>query len=164
LSPQGVKAARAAFPNVEFAAHDIVDKRLDRRFDVVVCSEVLEHVDDQALLVERLADCLLPGGLLVITTPNGRLWQRYSSKPEFRPQPIEKWIRPRQLCSLLSPHGEVVEHDTFFFDWDHDGTFRILNAHILHRLHLRKPLQDAAGRRGWGLYQLIITRVSEAGN
>lgn len=47
------------------------------RYDVVLCTEVLEHVENWAALVKNAARCLVPGGYLVLTcagrgrTPHG---------------------------------------------------------------------------------------------
>ena len=46
------------------------------RFDVVVCSEVLEHVAEPKRVLEGIAAVLAPGGGGVITVPAG---QRYWS-------------------------------------------------------------------------------------
>lgn len=45
---------------------------LDRRFDVVVCCEVIEHLDDVMLdkVSTALSQLLRPGGRLYLTTPN----------------------------------------------------------------------------------------------
>lgn len=42
------------------------------RFDVVVCSEVLEHVVDPQKVLNGIAAVLAPGGLCVITVPAGQ--------------------------------------------------------------------------------------------
>jgi 2-polyprenyl-6-hydroxyphenyl methylase/3-demethylubiquinone-9 3-methyltransferase len=44
-----------------------------KRFDVVVASEVVEHVADLGLFVHRCAECVKPGGLMVVTTINRTL-------------------------------------------------------------------------------------------
>jgi len=41
------------------------------RFDVVLLGEVIEHVAYPERLLRDLADLLVPGGILVLTTPNG---------------------------------------------------------------------------------------------
>ena len=44
----------------------------DDHFDVVIASELLEHVADPAPMLEEIARVLRPGGLLWATTPHGR--------------------------------------------------------------------------------------------
>jgi SAM-dependent methyltransferase len=41
----------------------------DNRFDVVLCTEVLEHVQDLGQMLGELFRVLAPGGILVVTTP-----------------------------------------------------------------------------------------------
>lgn len=38
-------------------------------YDAIVCLDVLEHVPDPASLVEKLARCLKPGGILIVSAP-----------------------------------------------------------------------------------------------
>lgn len=50
----------------------------DRAFDVVVASEVVEHVKEDRASVERLCALLRPGGVLVCTAPaHPWLWSRH---------------------------------------------------------------------------------------
>jgi 2-polyprenyl-3-methyl-5-hydroxy-6-metoxy-1,4-benzoquinol methylase len=44
-------------------------ERLGRRFDQIVCLEVIEHLLDDHTLIVKLASCLNPGGQLLLTTP-----------------------------------------------------------------------------------------------
>lgn len=46
----------------------------DHSFDTVVCSEVLEHVDNDHALLEEIQRVLQPGGTLVLTTPHQGLF------------------------------------------------------------------------------------------
>jgi ubiquinone biosynthesis O-methyltransferase len=52
----------------------------DGSFDVVVCSEVIEHVDHPGNVLSEINRVLVPGGVLVLSTPNTKsyyvkLWQ-----------------------------------------------------------------------------------------
>ena len=42
-----------------------------QKYSAVVCSEVLEHLNQPHLLVRTLYQCLAPDGVLVVTVPNG---------------------------------------------------------------------------------------------
>lgn len=46
------------------------------KYDVVVASEVVEHVDEQDLFVKVCVKCLKPGGLIFITTFN-KTWMSW---------------------------------------------------------------------------------------
>ena len=60
---------RKLFPDIDFfAAADFNLLPVCGAFDGVVCSEVIEHVEDDAALVRGLLE--IPRGILVMTTPN----------------------------------------------------------------------------------------------
>ena len=46
----------------------------DDEFDLVWCSEVIEHLSSPASTVAEFKRVLKPGGVLVMTTPNNKLW------------------------------------------------------------------------------------------
>ena len=72
----GVDIAPEAFPpvghpNVRFVAGDLRALPVGaRRFDVVLCFEAIEHVDDNEAVVRELERVLADDGLLVVSTPN----------------------------------------------------------------------------------------------
>ena len=49
----------------------------DAHFDVVWCSEVIEHLRDPAATIAELRRVTKPGGLMVLTTPNSWFWLSY---------------------------------------------------------------------------------------
>jgi 2-polyprenyl-3-methyl-5-hydroxy-6-metoxy-1,4-benzoquinol methylase len=46
----------------------------DSSFDVVFCSEVIEHMTSPEILVSEIKRVLKPGGRLVLSTPNSAFW------------------------------------------------------------------------------------------
>jgi 2-polyprenyl-3-methyl-5-hydroxy-6-metoxy-1,4-benzoquinol methylase len=63
--------SRNPFTNARFKVHNLADEPLGEKFDLIICSEVLEHLENPGPLVQAMAGGLEPGGLLVITVPNG---------------------------------------------------------------------------------------------
>ncbi len=75
-SDSGLNHARERLPGVklvvfDFAATEGAPAELRGWASHVVCSEVLEHVDDPVLVLNNAALCLRPGGRLVVTVPGG---------------------------------------------------------------------------------------------
>lgn len=63
----------SAAPQLSLAvmdAHDLGIKT--NRFDHVLCSEVLEHLDEPRSAMSEIARVLKPGGFVLVTTPNYR--------------------------------------------------------------------------------------------
>jgi 2-polyprenyl-3-methyl-5-hydroxy-6-metoxy-1,4-benzoquinol methylase len=74
LSPATVERNRSRFPGIGFEVLDLQAAALERTFDLVLCSEVIEHVGDQAAAMRHLARMLAPQGHLVVTCPTGRMY------------------------------------------------------------------------------------------
>ncbi len=74
LDPELVARARAAHPDGEYLEADVEDPGLaerlaGRRFDSVLCVNVLEHLEDDATAVRNLLALLRPGGHLLLLVP-----------------------------------------------------------------------------------------------
>lgn len=75
VSEKAIEVAKSQnpFENVTFQvlpAEELVN--FTRKFDVIVCSEVLEHLEDPASLVKEISKNLKEEGILIVTVPNGR--------------------------------------------------------------------------------------------
>ena len=84
----------------------------DRSFDVVFCTEVIEHTTDPRLAVAELTRVVAPGGRLVLTVPN-RLWRPavlVANALHLRPYlGHENWVRYGDLRSWIEAAGLQVE-------------------------------------------------------
>ncbi len=59
-------------------------------FDVILCWDVLEHLSHPLAAMERMADSLAPGGLLIIGSPN--LWSLKGLVTRFTPHRFHIWF------------------------------------------------------------------------
>jgi SAM-dependent methyltransferase len=70
LSIERARRIADAMPNARFIAGAVADLT-EPPFDVIILSEVLEHVFDPKALLLASLEHLKPGGIVVITVPNG---------------------------------------------------------------------------------------------
>jgi 2-polyprenyl-6-hydroxyphenyl methylase/3-demethylubiquinone-9 3-methyltransferase len=102
------------------------------RFDLVIASEVVEHVADLPLFVRASAACTKPGGLLIVTTINRTLKSFalaiVGAEYILRWLPVgthrwDKLVTPEELESAMRAAGLVVTdeagivYDLFSGEW-----------------------------------------------
>ncbi|MBI3447049.1 MAG: methyltransferase domain-containing protein [Magnetospirillum sp.] len=115
--------AQAGCPaNARFGGDDLVGE--DDRFDIVIASEVLEHVEDPAGFLAWLAGRLASGGRLILTVPNGYGPFEWASLLEVLATLSGLWPLLRRLKRALLGGGGAVEADSLavsphvnFFAW-----------------------------------------------
>jgi predicted TPR repeat methyltransferase len=74
LSAEGIAMLRAHGRDNVRVLDAVRIRELDMRFDLVVASDVLEHMTNPASFLEVVPDCLNPGGELLISLPNAFSW------------------------------------------------------------------------------------------
>jgi len=176
LSNEAIETARSRYPGIEFSCIDASDSRrvtLDRQFDVVVSSEVIEHVLKQEEYIQNIISLLKPGGLLVLTTPNGR-WKEHfyhGGRNEWA-QPYELWLTGRQLTAIMKDMLDVDYIHSFnanwvidlpSFGWPHvlgNRFFRI----IAGSLGLKSRYLSFLERNGFGINLLFVGKKKRAGS
>ena len=164
LSRRGIDRAQQHFPHIEFEARDVMTEGFPPGlFDVVVSSEVLEHVPDQRGFIELLSKTASPRGHLVLTTPNAAWKRKWMSRTEWEPQPVEQWVKRRPLSRLLKAEGwRVLESSTFYLGFDTSGIHRFVNSRSLRaiaaRLGATHAWDQVFGRLGLGLYTIVVAQ------
>ena len=73
-SIQRARQLSEGITNIEFHCLDVRTWYPDQPFDVIVCSEVLEHLNNLLEFMQQVLRLLAPGGCLVVTVPNGYGW------------------------------------------------------------------------------------------
>ena len=92
-------------------------------FDIITCTDVIEHVEDPRTLVRNLAAALRPGGLLMLAMPNSRSLGSVIADPHFSwfgVSLLPKAIAKRCYDQLVPNSCYVVEefyHLPTYLDW-----------------------------------------------
>lgn len=97
----------------------------EQRFNLIVLSDVIEHLDNPALALENLASLLTPGGQLVISTPNATAAGNFLRVLLHRP-PSVYWdhvalYAPEHIQALCDRHGLRLDSVTFYTLADHSA-------------------------------------------
>lgn len=78
------------FANLRLLADDIAASKLPaREFDLVLCTEVLEHIADSRAALAGISRLLRPGGVLILSTPQPYSPLEIASKLAFLPGIIQ---------------------------------------------------------------------------
>ncbi len=111
------------FPNLDFQALDAGQLSNLTKFDIVICSEIFEHLEDPLILMQSIYGILKPDGLLLATIPNGygpeELVRRFlvTTKPGKKLrrflQPIILANQTVQTQNFDSPHIQYFSYRRF---------------------------------------------------
>jgi SAM-dependent methyltransferase len=111
ISARSLEKSRELNPRYELFQMDLVGGGFAQKhashlgaYDLITCSEVIEHIPHDRLAAERLAALLAPGGTLIITVPGG-------AKSRFDIHiGHQRHYPPRDAAALLRAAGlEVLE-------------------------------------------------------
>lgn len=100
--------ARRAYPGCEFHCVSLDRFVPATRYELVHCSEVIEHVPDPHVLMRLLLACCRPGGHVFITTPDlgsRNLPARIEQWPGFAPPVHTGLFTEENLCALFDRYG-----------------------------------------------------------
>ena len=99
------------------SAETLVDKK--KKYDVVICSEVIEHVPDPQALVDTLAQLVKKDGLLFISTIN-RTYKSYALAIvgaeyvlRWLPKGTHEWdkfLRPSEIAHMVQNNTMTVNN------------------------------------------------------
>jgi SAM-dependent methyltransferase len=122
---------------VEFKVLDAEMFETSKKFDFILCTEVIEHTDHPHKIIENIKNLLAPRGIAIITLPN-RLSIPYVSRLWFykmRRKPLDavfeqhlKYPFYKSIRLFTSKHFQVIKTD---------GTNLVLNRAILRVLYRR---------------------------
>ena len=71
-----IATAKATFASdtpgkrIAFKTADATKMDVDANYDLILCTEVIEHTDDPKAVIERITSLLAPGGVAVVSLPN----------------------------------------------------------------------------------------------
>lgn len=162
LSPAAMDAAQKSYPGIHYIQGDATKTTYqDSYFDLVICQEVLEHIEQQTLLVDECARVLQSGGYLILTTPN-KYYFDHRAGGNYSTQPIENIIDKKTLLQLLSPQFEVLSYQTLVYAKGDTGIYKVFTNRyllaVLRRVGVETAWKSYLLKKGYGLHMAVVCR------
>ena len=116
IGPKLIKINKQKTPNGKFLVSSASRLKFnDESFDIVLSTEVIEHVDHQNKAINEMFRVLKSNGILVITTPNRVFKPLFDFLSLVRIRPYhgnEKWYYPWELKNILQKYGKIEKDDS----------------------------------------------------
>ena len=105
FSSVGIERANAAMPDGAFRVGNLMEP-IGERFEVVFCTEVLEHLPEPATALRNVLGAVAPGGVAILTVPDGRV--------DYSKLHINFWS-PESWRGFVSANADALDctFDTF---------------------------------------------------
>jgi 2-polyprenyl-6-hydroxyphenyl methylase/3-demethylubiquinone-9 3-methyltransferase len=118
--------------DIKYRPGNILDMGFSSAFDAILITEVIEHVAHPDMFLAHIAEMLKPGGIIVMSTPNGAhllnrlprfsdcpdpsLFEQDQFKPDGDGHIFLLW--PDEVRSMASRAGLIMEsHNVFTTPW-----------------------------------------------
>jgi SAM-dependent methyltransferase len=142
----GIRLASRRAPHIEWVEGDLLtvgpwQRLAGRSFDLVVCADVIEHVEDPVVLLRHITSQMGAHSLLLISTPDRLRFDRPNTLgPPDNPRHVREWTRD-EFELLLESVGLRVDRSFRFLPRSYGAT--VLEAkRIIWRLLHRMPIPD----------------------
>lgn len=113
--------------NVSFGIEDLTKIGYENRFDIIVCVDVMEHIEDDVRVFQNFYRALKRGGYLLINTPSiyGGSDVHDESDESFVGEHARVGYSPEDLESKLNPIGFSVYRSRFTYGFWGDKAWRL---------------------------------------
>ncbi|HEX7454400.1 MAG TPA: class I SAM-dependent methyltransferase [Polyangiaceae bacterium] len=142
VSLASVRETKRLNPNLEVLQMDLSAPDFERvysqylgRFELITCSEVVEHIADDCLAVERVARLLAPRGTLVLTVPGGKM-SRFDELIGHQRHYTSKRLRD------LSQHANLEPLEVLAWGFPFQNLYRTA-VRVASRMSMPKPGESA---------------------
>jgi 2-polyprenyl-3-methyl-5-hydroxy-6-metoxy-1,4-benzoquinol methylase len=152
----------------DLSSDELINYFREEEFDLIVTTEVLEHVYNQQAFFCNIYRLLKKDGVLILTTPNGKCFKHYFGNLSGKGgQPFEWWLSQKELNDALYKVGfrEIKLRD-FNFSWvlykrkslSLKLFFNRWLVSIIKKINGIQLVEKIVQRIGFGLYLIATSR------
>lgn len=113
ISPRRINFLKKIFPQGRFLCEDVAHTSLKSKFDLIICSQVIEHVENDKKIVEEFYRLLTKEGFLYVTSVIKRPWAiyKYRNKKKFVLDPTheKEYSSGEEFKKIFEPEFELIK-------------------------------------------------------
>ena len=91
-SAETIEIAKSISPSSKYEVFDLVHDQPKDQFDIIFCTQVIEHIPDAELAIKKLVELAKPRAHILITVPDGRIDQFRGHIHFWSPESLEIFI------------------------------------------------------------------------
>jgi 2-polyprenyl-3-methyl-5-hydroxy-6-metoxy-1,4-benzoquinol methylase len=103
--------------------------KLGKEYDVIMAGELIEHLSNPGLFLERIKVHLKKTGVFIVTTPNAFSIRNVLRSLLLGWVPTNRehvsWYCIKTLSFLLKRHGFTIKERAYYFDQNNGWRFRL---------------------------------------
>jgi ubiquinone/menaquinone biosynthesis C-methylase UbiE len=114
VSDRRIETLRKIFPKNEFYLGDICNLKLKKKFDMVYSSQVIEHVESDIKMVEKMSELLKKGGILHCSSVIKKTWAvyKYRNNGKFVLDPTHEreYRNSKEFLDLFKENFRLIRY------------------------------------------------------
>jgi SAM-dependent methyltransferase len=162
LSTEAVHIAKEQYKHVNFFHGNALTYDFEKdTYDLVISQEVIEHIDNQQAYLDVCYKILKPGGYLIMTTPNKKVFDHLKGG-NWSDQPIENILTPKSFKTLIKRRFSILKYDSIILNFGKEGYFAFVNHRVFvggfKALRLSRFREFLLSKLGFGLHQCVLAK------
>jgi 2-polyprenyl-3-methyl-5-hydroxy-6-metoxy-1,4-benzoquinol methylase len=138
ISAYAVKNAKKLTPKAHFSVVDIQKRiTIKEKFDLIICFEVVEHLEKPEVGIKNMVEKLKAGGQLVISTPFPYSWN-YHDPTHINLKTPEKWVKIMKKSGLKNVSYHRFTLIPFFYRFNKN--FQIIIPFYIALPYVNSPI------------------------
>jgi len=143
--------AKIPFEVVDFTNDEDIKLKIKTKYQIIVASEVLEHIADKSEFFRKAHRVLTDDGFLIITTPNKEVLNKYNIQgDQFR----EEFQSFEDITNLVNGLFEIIYQGSTYFI---KPTRNIISRQILNFIKIRL-FRQILNKGKEGFYMVFLFR------
>jgi len=113
ISPRRINSLKRKFPLEEFFVKDVCKTGVNKKFDFVHSSQVIEHVEDDKEMVKEMARIMSPEGRILVSSvmKTGPMIYKYRNKGKFVLDPTHEreYKNEKEFLDLFKEDFKLIK-------------------------------------------------------